>query len=89
LQHGTGIKRIVPEAGQKIILVYNAGMAKKEKNKVCDVCGGSGQISFFKGVSRFLLSNEECEVCAGTGVQLNSAADNNNKVEKTTKEKKE
>lgn len=47
-------------------------MAKKKQRKVCAVCGGTGQISFFQGVSRFLLSNEECEVCAGTGYQFNS-----------------
>lgn len=33
----------------------------------CPGCGGSGQISFFKGVSRFLLSCEECPECAGLG----------------------
>ena len=31
------------------------------------ICGGSGQISFFKGVSRFLLSWEECPECSGIG----------------------
>ncbi|MBU0729016.1 MAG: hypothetical protein KKE17_09865 [Proteobacteria bacterium] len=35
--------------------------------KVCEVCGGSGQISYFKGVSRFLLSTEECPQCLGLG----------------------
>lgn len=39
-------------------------------NKVCAVCGGSGQISFFQGVSRFLLTTEECPECAGTGYPL-------------------
>lgn len=45
-------------------------MAKKEQKKTCDICGGSGQLSFFKGVSRFLLSTEECSECAGTGYEL-------------------
>lgn len=35
--------------------------------KTCDTCGGSGQISYFKGVSRFLLSCEECPACLGIG----------------------
>ena len=48
-------------------------MVKKEKKKICDICGGTGQISFFKGASRFLLSSEECEECAGTGYELNTA----------------
>lgn len=47
-------------------------MAKKKQKKICDVCGGTGQINFFKGVSRFLLSAEECSECAGTGLQLDS-----------------
>ena len=47
-------------------------MTKEEQKKICDVCGGIGQISFFKGVSRFLLSTEECSECAGTGYQIDS-----------------
>jgi DnaJ-class molecular chaperone len=58
-------------------------MAAKKK-KVCEVCGGMGQISFFKGVSRFLLSSEECETCAGTGYILEVAKD---KVKKTASRK--
>lgn len=38
--------------------------------KTCGTCGGTGQISFFQGVSRFLLTVEECPECAGTGLQL-------------------
>jgi len=47
-------------------------MAKKEQKKTCDICGGTGQVSFFKGVSRFLLSTEECAECAGTGFALDA-----------------
>jgi hypothetical protein len=36
----------------------------------CPGCCGSGQISYFKGVSRFLLSCEECPECAGLGFRL-------------------
>jgi DnaJ-class molecular chaperone len=35
--------------------------------KSCETCGGVGQISYFKGVSRFLLSSEECPECDGFG----------------------
>lgn len=35
--------------------------------KICEICNGSGQLSSFKGVSRFLLSWEECPECAGLG----------------------
>jgi len=35
--------------------------------KVCEICNGSGQLSSFKGVSRFLLSWEECPECGGLG----------------------
>ena len=43
-------------------------MANPEKNnEPCPACGGSGQISFFQGESRFLLTEEECPVCSGIG----------------------
>jgi DnaJ-class molecular chaperone len=38
--------------------------------KTCEICGGSGQTSYFKGVSRFLLSVEECAVCNGVGYTI-------------------
>ncbi len=40
--------------------------------KVCEICGGSGQISYFKGASRFLLSWEDCPECGGLGYRLSS-----------------
>ena len=44
-------------------------MGKKSKQRQpCEFCGGSGQLSFFKGASRFLLSVEECSACNGTGL---------------------
>jgi DnaJ-class molecular chaperone len=44
-------------------------MSDNEKD-ICSVCGGTGQVSFFQGVSRFLLTTEECPECAGTGYKL-------------------
>lgn len=35
--------------------------------KTCGTCGGSGQISFFRGVSRFVMDWDECPECNGTG----------------------
>jgi DnaJ-class molecular chaperone len=35
--------------------------------KECEFCGGSGQLTHFQGVSRFLLSWEECPQCGGLG----------------------
>ena len=65
-------------------------MAKEEQKEICDVCGGAGQVSFFQGVSRFLLSTEECSECAGTGSQLNSIKDQteNSNTLKNKKKKK-
>ncbi len=42
---------------------------KKERKRQppCPTCGGSGQISFFQGESRFLLTSEECPACFGLG----------------------
>lgn len=42
--------------------------------EVCPGCGGTGQRSYFKGVSRFLLSCEECPECAGLGFRLDPEA---------------
>jgi len=49
-------------------------MVEKDQETICPVCGGSGQVSFFKGESRFLLSVEECSECAGTGRRLDVAS---------------
>jgi DnaJ-class molecular chaperone len=35
----------------------------------CTFCHGSGEICSFKGVSRFLLTAEECPHCSGTGLE--------------------
>ncbi len=37
------------------------------QHQPCPTCGGAGQINFFKGESRFLLSVEECPACCGFG----------------------
>ena len=42
----------------------------KDDKYICPVCGGTGQVSFFQGVSRFLLTADECSECAGTGYKL-------------------
>lgn len=41
---------------------YNLSM-----KKTCTTCGGSGQVGFFQGESRFLLTWEECPQCCGIG----------------------
>ncbi|WP_028584406.1 hypothetical protein [Desulfogranum mediterraneum] len=47
------------------------------KRTICDTCGGSGEIGFFQGESRFLLTREECPACCGLGYLLDeeSASD--------------
>jgi DnaJ-class molecular chaperone len=35
--------------------------------RTCEHCGGTGQLSYFKGYSRFLLSQVDCPECCGTG----------------------
>lgn len=47
----------------------------------CEFCAGSGQVSYFKGVSRFLLSVEDCPECCGMGFVVTPD-------EKETKKKK-
>jgi len=38
-----------------------------EQKKVCNTCGGSGEIGFFQGESRFFITREECPACCGLG----------------------
>jgi hypothetical protein len=38
--------------------------------KVCDTCGGSGEIGYFQGESRFFITREECPACCGVGSPL-------------------
>jgi DnaJ-class molecular chaperone len=46
------------------------------ENKLpCPACGGSGQLSSFKGESRFLLTVEECPLCGGTGLAEETTPD--------------
>jgi len=45
----------------------------KRKNKPCPGCGGSGQVSYFYGESKFMLTWEDCQDCCGTGVVLEDA----------------
>ena len=50
--------------------------------KKCEFCNGTGQTSYFKGVSRFLLSVEECLECAGLGFVVVPDADDKKKEKK-------
>ena len=50
---------------QDIVMVRKKQDALKKET--CQTCGGSGQVSSFQGVSRFLLSWEECPECCGLG----------------------
>ena len=41
-----------------------------ENKKICNTCGGSGEIGFFQGESRFFITREECPACCGLGYML-------------------
>jgi DnaJ-class molecular chaperone len=41
-----------------------------EQKKTCNTCGGSGEIGFFQGESRFFITREECPACCGFGYVL-------------------
>jgi hypothetical protein len=56
-----------------------------EQHPPCPTCGGSGQLNFFKGESRFLLSIEECPVCCGFGYMQEDEQEGNS--EETPEEK--
>jgi len=34
---------------------------------ICEMCGGAGELAYFRGRSRFLLSRKECPGCGGDG----------------------
>ncbi|BCO09052.1 hypothetical protein GF1_14280 [Desulfolithobacter dissulfuricans] len=50
---------------------HKEGRGKGEEiRSSCPACGGTGQVSFFQGESRFLLTTEECSLCLGLGYVL-------------------
>jgi len=46
-----------------------------EPKKVCNTCGGSGEIGYFQGESRFFITREECPACFGLGYVLEEKPD--------------
>lgn len=40
---------------------------RPDMRQTCEQCHGTGQRCYFKGESRFLLSQDECPVCCGLG----------------------
>jgi DnaJ-class molecular chaperone len=44
--------------------------SQNEKKQVCNTCGGSGEIGYFQGESRFVITREECPACFGFGYVL-------------------
>ncbi|MDY0390161.1 hypothetical protein [Desulfobulbus oligotrophicus] len=47
----------------------------KTDKKVCNTCGGSGEIGFFQGESRFFVTREECPACCGVGSVFEDSPD--------------
>lgn len=48
---------------------------RKSTRMTCNGCGGSGQIAFFRGVSRFVMDWDDCPDCLGTGFIEQPAAE--------------
>ncbi len=42
----------------------------EDKIKKCQVCEGSGQVSYFGGESRFVITWEDCPACCGSGFEM-------------------
>ena len=59
-------------------------MPTKKSKPPCAGCGGSGQLSFFRGVSRFVMDWEDCPDCFGTGVVQGAGNENEKEGENTT-----
>ena len=49
-----------------------------EAKQVCNTCGGSGEIGYFQGESRFFITREECPACFGLGYILEKEPDQAN-----------
>jgi len=45
-----------------------------DHKQTCNTCGGSGEIGFFQGESRFFITKEECPACCGFGYVLEDDA---------------
>jgi len=56
--------------------------------KRCPSCNGSGQVGFFQGVSRFLITWEECPECGGIGRLIEEAPPPGEKTSSPNKTKK-
>ena len=46
-----------------------------ESKHVCNTCGGSGEIGYFQGESRFFITREEWPACFGLGDILEKEPD--------------
>ena len=53
----------------------NAHPTMNKPKQVCNTCGGSGEIGYFQGESRFFITREECPACCGLGYVLEDEPD--------------
>ena len=56
-----------------------------EAKQVCNTCGGSGEIGYFQGESRFFITREECPACFGLGYILEKEPDESSNPEPESK----
>ena len=47
----------------------NSNKQNSDIKQPCEFCNGTGQMSYFQGESRFLLTHDECHDCNGTGLK--------------------
>ncbi len=47
----------------------NSKKQNSDTKQPCEFCNGTGQMSYFQGESRFLLTHDECQDCYGTGLK--------------------
>ena len=65
------LKNLVVSVKEGDMEEHKEGSEKREgTRRICPACGGTGQVSFFQGESRFLLTTEECSLCLGLGYIL-------------------
>ncbi len=62
---------------------------KESMKEPCPVCEGSGQVSYFGGVSRFVITWDDCPECLGSGVALPEEEEKSERDGEGKEEKKE
>lgn len=60
-----------------VVTAHESKSRESNMKKTCELCHGTGQRCYFKGESRFILSQDECPGCCGMGYVDDEVSDAN------------